>query len=111
MDEPMLGGKSAVRLTQEQIDLTASHLADSEITDVPVAQTLKALLDSEDGANELPDDWRPYCHKCNEKIEDGEMCGTAYASFYHDACVPDLYHGPMPLGQLLAGAEGMGGRS
>ncbi len=105
MDEQMLGGKPAVRLTQEQIDLTASHLAKSEITDVAVANTLKALPDIEDGANEFPEDWRPHCQKCDEEIVDGEMCGTAFGNFYHDRCVPGLDHGPMPLGQLLAGAE------
>lgn len=90
-------------LSQEEIDSTVSHLIETEITNVAVARALKRLDDIESGSGELPPDWRPYCKKCNEQLEDNEMVGIAFGNFYHDACVPSLSTGPLPLGQLLAG--------
>lgn len=89
--------------SQQEIDRTAVHLQHSEITDVAVARMLKRLDDLEDGSGHLPNDWRPYCHKCNTQLEDTELVGIAFGNFYHDKCVPSLSDGPMPLGQLLAG--------
>jgi len=92
-------------LDQRQTDKLTAHLMKTEITDVDVARALKSLDDIESGAGNFPDDWRPYCQKCDEELEDSEMVGTAFGNFYHDRCVPSLDTGPMPLGQLLGGAE------
>lgn len=92
-------------LGQEEIDRTHLHLQQTEITDVAVARALKYLDDIEYGSGQLPDDWHPYCKKCNTELEDNDMVGTAFGNFYHDNCVPELREGPMPLGQLLGGVS------
>lgn len=96
---------SSTQLDQEAIDLTTRHLMNTEITDAAVGRALKYLDDLEPGAGQLPPDWKPYCHKCNEQMQDNEMVGIAYGNFYHDRCVPSLSEGPMPLGQLLVNAD------
>ena len=100
---------NTTRLSQEETDLLANHLANTEITDAAVANALKKLDDLEYGAGVWPDDWLPYCHKCNECIEEDEMMGVAYGNFYHDRCVPGLKHGPLPCGQYLGGIDNYDG--
>lgn len=73
-------------LDQEEIDLLAAHLEDSEITSVAVWSALRKLPDGEYGAGELGD-IRPYCQKCGGMISEDEPQETAFGHFYHSNCI------------------------
>ena len=92
-------------LSQEETDLLADHLAGTAITDAAVANALRKLDDLDYGAGRWPDDWRPYCHKCDGQIAEDELMGVAFGNFYHDRCVPSLDIGPLPCGQYLGGID------
>jgi len=94
-----------MNLGQEHIDRLTLHLEETEISDAAVADALRLLDDLEYGSGQLPEDWLPHCHKCDEEIAENEMMGVAFGNFYHDGCVPSLEKGPMPCGQYIGGIE------
>lgn len=100
-----MGSQPAGSLDQEQVDLLVAHLKETEITDEAVGTALRDLDDHEYGSGVWPEDWRPYCQKCDEKIGEAEMMGVAFGNYYHASCVPSLQRGPLPLGQYLGGVE------
>lgn len=73
-------------LTQEEIDLLAAHLEDTEITDTAVWSALQKLPDIEAGRGEVGD-VRPHCQKCGAMIGADEGCKTAFGHFYHTSCL------------------------
>lgn len=96
-----------VDLPQESVDELAILLEDVGIEKVALLEALEILPDLEYGRGDRSLDVAISCKKCDEEIGEEEMMGVAYGSFYHDGCVPGLHEGPLPLGQYLAGVEGV----
>ena len=78
-------------LNQEEIDRLYSHLEDTLITEVAIADVMVKLPDSEAGAGDIIETLPIGCRKCGERIEQLETNGgQSFGYFHHVECPNDV---------------------
>lgn len=80
-----------VELTQEEIDVLASHLEYQEIETVALMKVLEKLPDSEYGEGNVPPGAGAYCVICGDQFreDDDREFGERYGKFVHLECAKE----------------------
>jgi len=82
--------EEVVGLTQEEVDVLASHLEDQEIKEVKLFDILEKLPDAEHGEGEIPEDFGAYCVLCEEQFtEEDDDVGERFGKFVHISCAKE----------------------